>query len=99
MKFDELDSRMRVFETAHDYSVLPGIYMVARIDGNPRRGWQEPDWHCSITCGSLHPLRGLVHIGDAYPGFADSPRAMFPAPTSWVCPGASRNRIATGVRD
>jgi tRNA(His) guanylyltransferase len=33
MKFDELDAGMRVFETAHDYSVLPGVYMVARIDG------------------------------------------------------------------
>lgn len=33
MKFDELDTRMRVFETAHDYSVLPGLYMVARIEG------------------------------------------------------------------
>ncbi len=33
MKFDELDARMRVFETAHDYSVLPGIHIVARIDG------------------------------------------------------------------
>ncbi|OUS23988.1 guanylyltransferase [Gammaproteobacteria bacterium 45_16_T64] len=33
MKFDELDKKMRVFETAHDHSVLPGIYMVARIDG------------------------------------------------------------------
>jgi len=33
MKFDELDARMRVFETAHDLCVLPGIYMVARIDG------------------------------------------------------------------
>jgi tRNA(His) guanylyltransferase len=33
MKFDELDARMRVFETACDYCVLPGIYMVARIDG------------------------------------------------------------------
>ena len=33
MKFDELDARMRVFETAHDYSVLPGLYMAARIDG------------------------------------------------------------------
>ncbi len=33
MKFYELDSMMRVFETAHDYSVLPGIYMVARLDG------------------------------------------------------------------
>lgn len=33
MKFDELDQQMRVFETAHDQFVLPGIYMVARIDG------------------------------------------------------------------
>jgi tRNA(His) 5'-end guanylyltransferase len=33
MKFDELDKKMRVFETAHDHCVLPGIYMVARIDG------------------------------------------------------------------
>lgn len=33
MKFDELDRRMRRFETSHDHSVLPGIYMVARIDG------------------------------------------------------------------
>jgi tRNA(His) 5'-end guanylyltransferase len=33
MKFDDLDQRMRVFETAADYCVLPGIYMIARIDG------------------------------------------------------------------
>ena len=33
MKFDDLDAKMRVFETAHDHRVLPGIYMVARIDG------------------------------------------------------------------
>src|SRR5215471_13679613 len=33
MKFDELDSKMRVFETAADLCVLPGMYMVARIDG------------------------------------------------------------------
>jgi tRNA(His) guanylyltransferase len=33
MTFDELDARMRVFETAHDYCVLPGMYMVARLDG------------------------------------------------------------------
>ncbi|WP_425617456.1 tRNA(His) guanylyltransferase Thg1 family protein [Anatilimnocola sp. NA78] len=33
MKFDELDTKMRVFETAADYCVLPGIYMVARLDG------------------------------------------------------------------
>lgn len=33
MKFDDLDSKMRVFETAADLCVLPGIYMVARLDG------------------------------------------------------------------
>jgi tRNA(His) guanylyltransferase len=33
MKFDELDERMRVFETAHDLCVLPGLHMVARLDG------------------------------------------------------------------
>ncbi|MDJ0737606.1 MAG: tRNA(His) guanylyltransferase Thg1 family protein [Nostocaceae cyanobacterium] len=33
MKFDELDSKMRVFETAHDHCVLPGMYIIARLDG------------------------------------------------------------------
>ncbi|HNO79645.1 MAG TPA: tRNA(His) guanylyltransferase Thg1 family protein [Phycisphaerae bacterium] len=33
MKFDELDQRMRVFETSHDHCALPGIYLVARLDG------------------------------------------------------------------
>ncbi|HEX4797536.1 MAG TPA: tRNA(His) guanylyltransferase Thg1 family protein [Humisphaera sp.] len=33
MKFDELDQSMRIFETAHDHRVLPGVFMVARVDG------------------------------------------------------------------
>lgn len=33
MHFDKLDTIMRVYETASDLCVLPGIYMVARIDG------------------------------------------------------------------
>jgi tRNA(His) 5'-end guanylyltransferase len=33
MKFDDLDQKMRVFETADDLCVLPGLYMVARLDG------------------------------------------------------------------
>ncbi len=33
MKFDDLDARMRRFETAHDHCVLPEIFMIARIDG------------------------------------------------------------------
>jgi tRNA(His) 5'-end guanylyltransferase len=33
MKFDDLDQKMRIYETAHDYCVLPGLYIVARLDG------------------------------------------------------------------
>lgn len=33
MKFDDLDKKMRVFETAHDICVLPETYIIARIDG------------------------------------------------------------------
>ena len=33
MTFDELDKKMRVFETTNDPVVLPGIHIVARIDG------------------------------------------------------------------
>ena len=33
MKFNDLDQKMRVFETAYDLCVLPGLYMVARLDG------------------------------------------------------------------
>ncbi|RBL91741.1 tRNA(His) guanylyltransferase Thg1 family protein [Chitinophaga flava] len=33
MKFDELDKKMRIYESANDMVVLPGMYIVARIDG------------------------------------------------------------------
>lgn len=33
MKFSELDAALRIYETAHDHCVLPGMFMVARIDG------------------------------------------------------------------
>lgn len=33
MKFDDLDARLRIYETTHDQWVLPGIHMVARLDG------------------------------------------------------------------
>lgn len=33
MKFDDLDVKMRVYETIHDICVMPEMYMVARIDG------------------------------------------------------------------
>ena len=33
MKFDDLDLKMRVYETSHDRCILPNMYIVARIDG------------------------------------------------------------------
>jgi len=33
MNFDDLDTMMRPFETCADHNVLPGIHMVARLDG------------------------------------------------------------------
>lgn len=33
MKFDDLEARMRKFETINDHRVLDGIFMVARLDG------------------------------------------------------------------
>ncbi|MCL2184782.1 MAG: hypothetical protein FWB86_02865 [Treponema sp.] len=33
MKFDDLDKQMRVFETSHDFCVLPDLFIIARLDG------------------------------------------------------------------
>ena len=33
MKFDELDAKMRIYETTRDYCVLPEMYTVVRLDG------------------------------------------------------------------
>ena len=38
MKFDELDEKMRVFETTNDPVVLPAVHIVARIDGRIEQG-------------------------------------------------------------
>lgn len=33
MKFDDLDDKMRVYEKALDQCIVPGMYMIARLDG------------------------------------------------------------------
>lgn len=38
MKFDDLDRKKRVFETAADFYVLPGLFTVARLDGQNADG-------------------------------------------------------------
>ena len=71
MKFDELDSKMRVFETAHDHCVLPGLRIVARLDG---RGFtrltkevhkfQAPfdDRFRDIMLATAEHLVGKIHV-------------------------------------
>ncbi|QLQ33696.1 MAG: guanylyltransferase [Candidatus Thiothrix singaporensis] len=44
MKFDDLDKKMRVFETEHDVCVLPGIYIVARLDGRSFTRLTKEEW-------------------------------------------------------
>ena len=33
MNFDDLDKKMRVYEQSIDQSILPDMFMVARLDG------------------------------------------------------------------
>ena len=33
MRFEELDTRLRIYETAHDLCVLPEMFIVVRLDG------------------------------------------------------------------
>jgi hypothetical protein len=35
MRIDDLDGKLRAFETALDPCVLPGVFLVARLDGSP----------------------------------------------------------------
>lgn len=41
MKFKDLDSRMRAYETSLDISVPPGLWMVARLDGKGFTKWTK----------------------------------------------------------
>jgi tRNA(His) 5'-end guanylyltransferase len=54
MKFDELESRLRVHETASDSCVLPGLFMVARLDGRSftRHPQEEHPFEQPFTSGS-----------------------------------------------
>lgn len=45
MKFEQLDKKMRVFETAHDHCVLPEIYMVVRLDGRNFTRYTKEVWN------------------------------------------------------
>ena len=48
VKFEDLDKRMRVFEESLDQCIIPGVYLVVRIDGRSfsrlteERGFERP---------------------------------------------------------
>jgi tRNA(His) 5'-end guanylyltransferase len=69
MNFDELDRRMRIFETAHDHCVLPGIKIVVRLDG---RGFTrlnkevhafEAPFDLRFRDMMLHTVEHLMNVG------------------------------------
>lgn len=57
MKFKEFDARMRVYEEAHDLCVLPGMFMVARIDGRNFTRRTKEEWDLE------HPFDKAFHAG------------------------------------
>lgn len=69
MDFDSFDKRMRVFETAHDHCVLPGIWMVARLDlpAWQKRGsglvWESTRSRASTRAASSRPLAYAAEFG------------------------------------
>ena len=69
MKFDDLDKKMRVYETAYDFCVPPNTYIVARIDG---RGFtrltkelqsMEKPFDVRFRDMMIHTTKHLMHCG------------------------------------
>ena len=57
MNFEQLDEQMRVFERAMDQFIMPGVWMVARIDGrNFTRLTKE-------ICQYEAPFGHILHFG------------------------------------
>src|SRR6266511_1864535 len=92
MKFDELDEKMRVYETALDHCVLPEMFMVARIDargssvqGPVRRTVQRHDGFDDRTPDELRvPGRLRLHAERRNLAAVPSPRRRFRAQTAEV---------------
>lgn len=67
VSFDSLDERMRRFESGHDLSVVPGAFIVARLDGRSftrmtRRSFEKPfdeAFHEMMICTVKH----VMHSG------------------------------------
>ena len=73
MKIDDLEDRMRGFETALDPCVLPGVSMVARLDGrnftrltkevHPFEAPFDRRFHLSLGRGQRHAKDHLAMFG------------------------------------
>ena len=77
MKFKELDDKMRQYETAHDVVVLPGIWMVARLDGRgftklvDRLGAERP-FDDTFHARMIEVTRCLMNAGQTMYGYTQS---------------------------
>ncbi|HPF38188.1 MAG TPA: tRNA(His) guanylyltransferase Thg1 family protein [Phycisphaerae bacterium] len=69
MKFDELENRMRRFETSADVRVPPGVYIVARLDGRSFTRLTRERFAFEAPCDErfrdamLETCEGLMEIG------------------------------------
>jgi len=70
MKFDDLDKKIRIFELAHDHCVLPGIYIVARIDGRcfTRLTKEVHKFEAPYDYSGPHKLDSLLRYNDCQKG-------------------------------
>jgi len=89
MKFDDLDQKMRVYETSQDQYVLPGIYMVARIDGRCFTRLTK-EVHCFETPYDAkfrdHMIETVKHLMDCGFRIRRSRRSGTDSRLTWICP-------------
>ncbi|MHC1741995.1 MAG: tRNA(His) guanylyltransferase Thg1 family protein [Syntrophobacteraceae bacterium] len=76
MKSDDLDVRMRAYESAHDLRVLPDMFLVARLDG--RAFWRltrevrpfqvpfDPEFRDMMIAATEHLMQGELRVVYGY---------------------------------
>jgi tRNA(His) 5'-end guanylyltransferase len=65
MTFDELDTRLRVYETAHDHCVLPRLFIIVRLDGRGFTRLTREVYHFAAPFDPLfrdHMLATVQHL-------------------------------------
>lgn len=65
MTFDQMDARLRIYETTHDHCVLPGLFMIVRLDGRGFTRLTRDVYHFEAPFDPLfrdHMLATVQHL-------------------------------------